>query len=177
MSYDAIKALHIIFMVTWFAGLFYIVRLFIYQVEAEELPEEEKKVLIPYLQKIQRPLWFGITWPGMILTAAFGTTLFIMNPALLQQGFIHVKIALVTGLIAYHIHCHRIYKKQQQRIYPHSGLFMRYWNEVATIFLFLIVLVIVLKNNINWVYMAIGMAVLIALILWGVKAYKRRRSK
>lgn len=175
--YTAIKALHIIFMVTWFAGLFYIVRLFIYQTEALEASDEEKKVLIPYLKKIQRPLWFGITWPGMILTAIFGSTMFFLNPELLHYGFIHVKLALVSGLFAYHFYCHAIFKSLQKDEYKHNGMFLRFWNEVATIFLFLIVLVIVLKNSINWLYTSIGMSVLLLLIVWGVLAYKKRRLK
>ena len=165
-------------MVTWFAGLFYIVRLFIYQTELlEDKDEEKKKHLLPYLKKIQRPLWFGITWPGMILTFIFGAVMLWLNPALFKMPFMHVKLTLVTGLIAYHVYCHTIFKKLQKDRYPFSGIFLRYWNEVATLFLFAIVFVIVLKNNTNYAYLLAGLGVLVLLIIWGVKGYKKRRER
>lgn len=177
MTYSIFKALHLIFMVTWFAGLFYMVRLFIYQTEAEEKEEPEKSILREYLKKIQRPLWFGISWPGMILTVVFGSAMLIVNPALLDLPFMHAKLALVIGLIAYHLYCHSIFKQLQVNRYTNSGIWLRFWNEVATIFLFAIVFVIVMKNNFNYTYGAIGLLVLCGLIVWGVFAYKKRRAK
>jgi protoporphyrinogen IX oxidase len=177
MAYDIVKALHLIFMVTWFAGLFYIVRLFIYQAEALEKSEADKKVLIPYLKKIQRPLWYGITWPGMILTTGFGISMFFLNPALLKVWHMHLKLTLVAGLIIYHFICHRIFIQFQKENYMITPLRLRYWNEVATLFLFAIIFVMILKQNLNAWYLVAGLIILSLLIVWGVIAYKKRRSK
>ncbi|HAA01419.1 MAG TPA: protoporphyrinogen IX oxidase [Flavobacteriales bacterium] len=177
MSYLIFKSLHLIFMVTWFAGLFYIVRLFIYQIEAMDKTEEEKKILLPYLKKIQRPLWYGITWPGMILTWIFGVSMLVDNPQFLKMPYIHIKLSLVFGLTVYHVYCHRIFKQLQTEKRPHGSVFLRYWNEVATLFLFTIVFVIVMKNFLNWMYLGAGLLVLSGLIVWGVIAYKKRRAR
>ena len=176
MAYSIFKALHLIFMVTWFAGLFYIVRLFIYQTEAEEKREPEKSILRDYLKKIQKPLWFGITWPGMIFTVVFGSLMLIENPAILQLPFMHAKLGLVLGLISYHLHVHFVFKQLQVNIYRKSSIWLRFWNEVATIFLFAIIFVIVLKQNFNYTYGLIGLVLLCGLITWGVFAYKRKRK-
>ncbi len=177
MSYDIVKALHIIFVVTWFAGLFYIVRLFIYHTEAQAEKEPEKAVLSAYLRKIQRPLWFGITWPSMVLTLIFGSLMLWFNPALFSMPFMHLKLTLVAGLLIYHFICHRMFRRLQQGFFPYSSLKLRLWNEVATLFLFSIVFVIILKQRFDWRYGLIGLALLSLLILWGVYAYKSRRGQ
>lgn len=177
MGFDIFKSLHLIFMVTWFAGLFYMVRLFIYQVEARDKRPEEQSILLPYLKKIQRPLWYGITWPGMVLTLLFGISMLFSNPALLKMPYMHAKLGLVAGLVLYHFYCHAVFKKLQRNEYPHSSVFLRYWNEVATLFLFAIVFVIVLKNRLNWLYLSAGLLQLTLLIIWGVRAYKKKREK
>jgi len=92
MNYLYLKALHIIFIVTWFAGLFYIVRLFVYQVEAAEKSNEELK---SQLALMARRLWLGITWPSAIITLIFGTSLIISNPAWLKLPFMHIKLGFV----------------------------------------------------------------------------------
>ncbi len=177
MTYLIIKSLHLIFIVTWFAGLFYIVRIFIYQVESNQKAEPEKSILVKEYKKNARPLWFGITWPSMILTVIFGTTLLIIRPELLKLPFMHVKLGLVSLLIAYHFICHSIYTKLQKDIYSVTSMRLRMWNEVATLFLFSIIFVIVMKQYINWYYALGGFIVLVALTWWGIIAYKKRREK
>ncbi len=177
MTYLILKSLHLIFIVTWFAGLFYIVRIFIYQVECNLKPEPDRSILVKEYKKNARPLWYGITWPSMILTVIFGTSLLIYNPALLKMPFMHVKLGLVIGLIVYHFICHSIYKKLQRDIYSLTSMRLRIWNEVATLFLFAIIFVIVMKQYINWYYALAGFIVLIGLTWWGIVAYKKRREK
>lgn len=177
MSYFILKALHLIFVVTWFAGLFYIVRLFIYQTEANEKSEPEKSILVNAYKKNARPLWFGITWPSMILTVIFGTSLLITRPELLKMPFMHVKLGLIVLLMGYHFYCHVIYKQLQNDNYSMSSFSLRLFNEVATLFLFAIIFVIVLKQFINWYYALGGLVVLAGLTYWGVMAYKKRREK
>jgi putative membrane protein len=177
MAYLIIKSLHLIFIVTWFAGLFYIVRIFIYQVESNAKSEPEKGILVKEYKKNARPLWYGITWPSMILTVIFGTVLLIIRPELLKLPFMHVKLGLVILLIVYHFICHSIYKSLQKDIYSISSMRLRMWNEVATLFLFSIIFVIVMKQYINWYYALAGFIVLIGLTWWGIVAYKKRREK
>ncbi len=152
MSYFILKALHLIFVVTWFAGLFYIVRIFIYQTESNEKQEPEKSILVNAYKKNARPLWLGITWPSMILTVIFGTSLLIARPELLKMPFMHVKLGLIILLIGYHFYCHTIFKKLQNDHYSMSSFGLRLFNEVATLFLFAIIFVIVLKQYINFYY-------------------------
>ena len=108
-SYNIIKSLHIVFMVSWFAGLFYIVRLFIYHVEAGEKVTEEKLILQNQYKIMQKRLWYIIAWPSMILTVIFGAWLLVLNPAWLSQGFMHVKLTFAFFLVIYHIICHKIF--------------------------------------------------------------------
>src|SRR5215467_13070915 len=111
--YFYLKAIHIIFIVTWFAGLFYIVRLFIYNTEANEKPEPEKSILNNQLGLMSRRLWFGITWPSAILTLILGpATMFYegWNTSLFQPAgqWLLIKLIFVLGLYAYHFSLHSI---------------------------------------------------------------------
>src|SRR5690349_570746 len=103
-SMEYILALHIIFIVTWFAGLFYIVRLFIYHVEADQKAEPERNILIKQFQVMQRRLWYGITWPSAVLTFIFGPILWLgYFPQYTFQAFFILKLCFVAGLALYHL--------------------------------------------------------------------------
>lgn len=177
MAYLYVKALHIIFIVTWFAGIFYIVRIFIYQIEANERPEEERKVLVPEYKRNARRLWLGITWPSAVLTLIFGGWLLYLSPDYLKQGYMHVKLGLVALLYVYQLLCHRMYKQLQRDEYKHSSQQLRFWNEVATIFLFAIVFIIVLKSAMDMVW-GIMWTIILSLVLYvAIVIYKKIRSK
>lgn len=175
--YQTITALHIIFIVTWFAGLFYIVRLFVYQVEAREKPEPEKSILSQQFKLMAKRLWFGITWPSMILTVILGPMLLVLNPNLLKAPFMHIKLTFVAGLLVYHIYCHVIYKRLQKDEGNYSSTFLRIWNEVATLFLVAIVFLIVVQNQINWIYGVLGFVLFGVVIMVAIKIYKQIREK
>jgi putative membrane protein len=175
--YKVILALHIIFIVTWFAGLFYIVRLFIYQTEANEKPENERTVLVPQYQLMSKRLWYGITWPSFILTMILGPWLLYLNQGLLHMSFMHIKLAFVVGLIIYFFICHAMFKKLQRGEKSKSSTFFRVWNEVATLFLVAIVFLIVMQNNVNWVYGTLGFILFAILIMVAIKIYKNIRNK
>ena len=107
MIYSIIKALHIIFVVTWFAGLFYIVRLFIYSAEANQEKDEQKKlILLEQFAIMKRRLWFGITWPSAIITLLFGLYLVYLYSAF--PAWLILKLVLLIFLYAYHYSCHYI---------------------------------------------------------------------
>ncbi|WP_439883327.1 CopD family protein [Pontibacter sp. MBLB2868] len=177
MSFLYFKALHIIFVVTWFAGLFYIVRLFIYFAEAAEKPEPDKSILQQQLLIMQKRLWFGITWPSAILTLIFGTSIVISlhlyDPL---PGWLIWKLTFVAGLYVYHFLCHRIFKQQQQGILKYSATQLRVWNEVATLFLISIVFLVVLKSSLSMLWGIIGLVLFSAMLMLAIRIYKRLRE-
>lgn len=175
--YLYIKSLHIIFVVTWFAGLFYIVRLFIYQTEALHKPEPEKSILHNQLSKMSRLLWNIITWPSAIITLILATTLLVLQPFWLQQPFMHIKLTFVFLLYLYHFSCHYIYKKLQKGEIKYSSTQLRIWNEVATLFLVAVVFLIVLKNELNWIWGTVGFIGFGILLMVAIKIYKAFRKK
>ena len=174
--YKVILSLHIIFIVTWFAGLFYIVRLFVYQQEAKLKSPEEQKILIPQYQLMSKRLWYGITWPSFVLTAILGPSLLFINSGLLYLPFMHIKLTLVLGLFIYHFICHSFFLKLQKDETTKSGNFFRIWNEVATLFLVAIVFIIVMKNEVNWIYGTLGFIAFGIILMLAIKIYKSMRS-
>ncbi len=169
-----LKALHIVALVAWFAGLFYIVRLFVYLRETQDRPPAERAVLEPQLQLMSRRLWFGITWPAGIATVIFGTWLasyFVPPPPWLMLKFV-----LVAGLLGYHGACHVMHARLQAGHGVASGRFFRIWNEVATLFLVAIVFVVVLKDGLKMVYGVAGLLVFAAVLMVGITAYRRLRQ-
>jgi protoporphyrinogen IX oxidase len=177
MAFDYIKSLHIIFIVTWFAGLFYIVRLFIYQTEAMDRPEEERKILKPQLDLMAKRLWMGITWPSAILTLIFGFWTLYYRWGFLQLEFMQAKLAFVFILYIYHIKCHFIYKELQKDITRWTSDQLRYWNEGATVLLFAIVFLIVLKSFADMAWGLVGLIGLSAALMLGIWAYKKVRER
>lgn len=144
-AYPYLKALHLVAVVSWFAGLLYIVRLFIYHVEAAARPDAERKVLEAQFTLMERRLWFGITWPAMIATAVFGAWMMIRIRAW-EAGWFQLKLGLLALLIGYHLYCGRIRKNLETgRCRLTSGQ-LRIWNEIATLLLFAIVFAAVLKS-------------------------------
>lgn len=177
MTFLYLKAVHIVFIVTWFAGLFYMPRLFVYIIEAHEKSEPDKSVLLKQLNMMSSRLWFGITWPSAIITLGMGASLLITQPEWLSQGFMHLKLSLVFLLYLYHLSLHVIYKQLKNGQVKFSSTQMRLWNEVATIFLISIVFTIVLKNMLSVAWGLAGLLVVTLLIVAGIKIYKKYRDE
>jgi len=175
--YNYILAIHIIFVVCWMAGLFYIVRLFIYHTEAQQKPEPDRTILSDQFEIMERKLWYIISTPSMLLVLAAGITMLILNSGLLQQRWMQIKLAFVIGLLVYHIICQRKMNQMSKGIYTWSSTQLRIWNEVATIFLFAIVFLVVLKSAVNWIYGIIGLVLFTLIIMSAVKVYKYYRTK
>jgi len=180
--YPYLKALHIIFVVTWFAGLFYMPRLFIYATEAAELPDAERTVLQKQFAIMQRRLWYGITWPSAIITLIFGISV------LFEGGWHHnlfepagkwllIKLLFVIFLYGYHYSLHRIFIQEKKGIYRYTSQQLRAWNEVATIFLFAIVMLAVVKQSMGLVWGLGGLFAFIAVLFIAIRIYKRTRKK
>lgn len=175
--YPYIKSLHLIFVITWFAGLFYIVRLFVYQIEASQKTTPEKEILGKQLKIMASRLWNIITWPSMILAVAFGVCLLFINSALLNLPWMQVKLAFVVVLIIYQFKCHQIFKQLQKGEVKYSSNYMRLFNEVPTLILFAVVFLVILKSAVNWIYGTIGIFVFAIMLMMGYKIYKRIREK
>ena len=168
------KALHIIFVVTWFAGLFYIVRLFVYQTEANDKGEPERSILTSHLKVWSKRLWYGITWPSAFLATTFGL---LLMPPWLGQNWLNIKLILVAGLWGYHHIIHFRFKELQKDIYKYSGQKLRVFNEIATIFLVSIVFLVTLKNVLSLVWGLIGLAIFVVVLLVAIRVYKNWREQ
>ncbi|MDE3143334.1 MAG: CopD family protein [Bacteroidota bacterium] len=180
--YLYLKALHIIFVVTWFAGLFYMPRFFIYLTEAGEKSEAEKKILRDQLLIMTNRLWYIITWPSAILTLIFGVVVLLTGPWLpilfLPEGrWLLLKLIFVLLLYAYHFTIHKIYLQEAKGIYKYTSQQLRIWNEVATILLFAIVFLVTVKESISFVWGLIGLIAFIIILMSGIKIYKSIRNK
>ena len=175
--YNYIKSLHLIFVITWFAGLFYIPRLFIYHIEAAGKPSPEREILTTQLKLMTKRLWNIITWPSAILCTFFALWMLHLNPGLIYQPWMQVKLGFVVLLFAYHIKNHFIYKQLQRDEIKYSGNYMRIWNEGATLILFAVIFLVILKSAINWIFGVVGILVLGILLMLGIKLYKRVREQ
>lgn len=175
--YDYIKALHLIFIITWFAGLFYVVRLFVYQAEADSKPSPEKEILIKQYQLMTYRLWYIITWPSAVLATIFAITMLFLRPVLLSLDYMQVKFGFVLLLFLYHAKCHGYFIKLQKGTSTKSPGFFRLWNEGATIILFAVVFIIIVKSAINWIFGVIGIIGFSILLMLGYKFYKKIREK
>lgn len=173
--YLYIKALHIIFVVTWFAGLFYIVRLFIYYTEAQEKEEPARSILQEQLGIMMKRLWFGITWPSAVLTFIFGPWMVFLLGSI--PGWLWVKLAFVLGLYIYHFLLHGIYKGLINGRFKYSSTQLRIWNEVATIFLVAIVFLVILKSLLSTLWALVGLVVFTVCLLVAIRVYKSVREK
>ena len=175
--YNYIKSLHLIFVVTWFAGLFYEPRLFIYHIEASKKISPAKEILENQLKIMSRRLWYIIAWPSAILATMFAIWLLVLMPGLLYQSWMLVKIVFIFLLYAYHLKTHQMFLELQRDEIRYSSNFMRIWNEGATLFLFAIVFLAIVKSAIHLVFILLGTFGLIVLLMVAIKLYKRLRDK
>jgi protoporphyrinogen IX oxidase len=172
--YLYIKALHIIFIVTWFSGMFYIVRLFIYNTEASEKTGPERDILVKQLGIMSRRLWLGITWPSAILTLIFGPWMWIMLGG--TPGWLAMKLVFVVLLYLYHFTLHILFREQQKGIFRFSSQKLRIWNEMATLLLFAIVFLASVKQAMSWVFGLAGIVSLAIVLMIAIRIYKRLRK-
>jgi putative membrane protein len=156
-------------------------RLFIYNTEALEKPEAERNVLQAQFGIMMKRLWFGITWPSALLTLLLG--LFVLfngnwdTVVFRMEGrWLLIKLIFVIGLYAYHFSLHRIYRQQSSGIFRYSSNQLRMWNEVATIFLFAIVMLVVVKQSMSLAYGMAALAILVLLLMLGIRIYRRARG-
>jgi protoporphyrinogen IX oxidase len=179
MPYLWFKAFHIIGVVVWFAGLFYLVRLFIYHVEANEESEPAQSILKKQYGLMEKRLLNIITTPGMIVTVACAIGLVINEPALMKQGWLHAKLTFVVLLLGYHYYCTRLVKQLEAGTCRWSGQQLRGLNEAPTVLLVVIVLLAVFKGSFPtsatvWVIFSLVVAMVVTIQLY---ARKRRLDR
>ena len=177
MNYLIFKSLHIISVVTWFAGLFYMPRLFVYFAEANAKPEVEKTILQNQFKIMQRRLWYGITIPSAIAVLILGGSLLQNFMPLTDHPWLMLKLVFVAGLYGYFFFLHKIFKQQQNNIIAFSPMALRVINEISTIFLFAIVFLVILKNIMNMVYGIIALVGFILILMIAIKIYKNIRER
>lgn len=171
-----VKSFHIIFVVTWFAGLFYMVRLFVYFCEAQDKDDVERVILSNQYKIMMRRLWYFITVPSMVLTVIFGAWLLAFNTDYFGQPWMWAKLVFVLLLIAYHHVCGAIYKKFKEDIVNTTAIKMRLWNEGATLLLFVIVFLVELQDSMDALIGIGGFIGLAILLMAGIRLYKIYRK-
>ena len=159
------------------AGLFYGVRLFIYHTEAQDKPEPAKTILSDQFEILERRLWWAIATPSMYLVILAGATMLYINPFILKQPWMHIKLLFVAGLIIYHFVCQSKMKQMAKGVYKWTSIQLRLWNELATVILFAIVFLVVLKSAVNWIFGVLGIILFSFILMSAVKIYKLLREK
>ena len=177
MAYYWYKAFHLIGIVVWFAGLFYLVRLFVYHAEAEQQPEPAQTILKNQYEIMEKRLYNIITTPGMVVTVAMAIGLISTEPEILKSGWLHIKLTFVALLLIYHFWCGRIMKKLEKGESNWTGQQFRALNEAPTLLLVVIVLLAVFKNSLpldltTWLIVALVISMVAAIQLYAKKRKK-----
>ncbi len=182
MLYTILKAIHIIFMVSYFAGIFYLVRLFVYYKDTDEFEEQKKLILREQYVFMARRLWNIITVPAGLIMLITGITMIFLNLGLMKTPWFHLKLTFLLGLAAYHFWVWKKIikiKKLNAKELPIENLKLRQANEIATFILFLVVFTVILKNSVieYWWQLIVGFIAIVILIMGTVKLVNRNNNK
>ena len=175
MAYLWFKSFHIIGFVAWFAGLFYIPRLFIYHIEVEERQEPVKTALKEEYSRIEKLLYKLIMMPAMIFTIVMAIGIISTEPEVIKETWLHVKLFFVVLLVGFHFYCGRLIHQLEAGTCPVSGLQMRRINEIPTILLGLVVLLAIFKDSLPTNITVWGTTVLILVFAVIIQLYARKR--
>jgi len=126
---------------------------------------------------MSKRLWYIITWPSAVLASFFAFWMIYLVPSYLTMPWMHVKLSFVLALYFYHAGCQKIFKQQQMNSVKYTSFKLRIWNEVATILLFAIVFLVVLKSAISWIWGVIGIILLGILLMLSIRLYKKIKLK
>ena len=182
MLYIIIKALHIIFMVSYFAGIFYLVRIFVYYKDTDDFADEKKKILREQYIFMARRLWNIITVPAGVIMTVCGITMILLNFGLMKMPWFHLKLTFLVGLAFFHYWAWRkllLIKKLNGEMLSTSNVKLRQINEIATFILFLVVFTVILKSSVieYWWQLITGFFVLVFLIMMTVKLVNKNKKK
>lgn len=164
-------------MVTWFAGLFYIVRLFIYHREANDQTEPELSILTRQFSIMERRLWYAITWPSAVLCTLMGVIMLVMDPVLLHISYMQLKLGFIVALLIYQFATHKLFRQFQgpTAILP-SSIRLRFFNEFPTVILIAVIFIIIKKDSFSWISGLIGILGVAILLSVAIKWYQRLRK-
>jgi putative membrane protein len=177
MDFLYVKAIHIVFVVSWFAALFYIVRLFIYATEAQKQEEPARQVLTNQLLIMQKKLWYIIGWPAMIGTFIFGFWMILLNVEYyFAQPWMWLKLIAVALLAGYHFRCQYIFSQQRKGVFT-SSFKLRMFNELATVLLVAIVFLVVVKSTSGLIWGVLGLFGFAGILMLAVSLYRKSREK
>ena len=176
MLYLYAKAIHIIFVICWMAGLFYMPRLFVYHTESKQKADVEYQVLHKQFVIMENRLWWVITTPAMYLTIASALVMLYVNPGLLTAAWMQVKLCFVIALVLYHFKSQQIMHTLRDEKSTWTSTQLRMWNEVSTIILFAIVFLVILKSAFGWILGVVGIVGLGIVLMILVKLYKKYRQ-
>ncbi len=177
MDLQYLKAIHLVFVVSWFAALFYIVRLFIYATEAQQRDHTARPILTNQLVIMQRRLWQIIGWPAMVGTVISGSWMLALQwNYYMSQPWMHLKLFTVLLLVVYHIRCSIILRQQNKGIFKISSFKLRLLNELATVFLVAIVFLVMIKSTTGLLWGLLGLIVFAGLLMLAVTLYRRSRK-
>lgn len=175
MAYFWLKAFHIVGFVCWFAGMFYLPRLFVYHAEAYEQPEPARSILKSQYQIMEKRLYSIIMTPAMVLTVAMAVGLISLEPSVLREPWLQVKIACVVILMGYHHYCKRIMKKLAADECRMSAQHFRWFNEFPTVFFIVVVLLAVFKNSLPTDITVWGIFAMVIGFAAAIQLYARKR--
>ena len=176
-TYLWFKSLHIIGVIVWFSGLFYLVRLFIYHEESRNLEDKLKIAFNNQYTLMEKRLANIITTPGMILALSMAICMVIMQPSLLSEKWLQIKISFVLGLVIYHYYCYKIMNSLQNGTSEISAKNLRLLNELPTLLLFVIVLLVIFKNNFPTSIATWSVVGLVIFMLASIQLYAKIRKK
>lgn len=178
MLFSLAKAIHIVGFISWFTGLFAIVRLYVYHAESSEKPPEQCRVLREQNELMQARMWKIITTPAMVVTIVAGMWTAHEAYGLPQMPpWLHLKIGLIVGLLIYHHMCGRIRKQQAAGTSTWTGHQLRVFNEGATMFMAAIVFLAVFKTTMSALWGAVGLLALGVTMMMGIRLYRRVRER
>lgn len=175
MAYQWFKAFHLVGIVCWFAGMFYLPRLFVYHAEANEQPEPARSILKNQYQIMEKRLFSIIMTPAMLLTIAMAIGLISTEPEVLREPWLHIKLVCVALLLVYHHLCLRIMKQFAADTCKMTGQQFRWFNEFPTVLFVIVVMLAVFKNNLPTSATAWGIFGMVVAMAAFIQLYARKR--
>lgn len=181
MLYTIIKAIHIIFMVSYFAGIFYLARLFVYYKDTDDFEDTKQNILREQYAFMAKRLWNIIVIPAGIIMLTAGIVMIFLNSGLMKMAWFHLKLTFLIALLAYHIWCWKktiLMQKLRGQTFPIPNIKLRQYNEIATFILFSVVFTVILKSWAidYWWQLLLGFFVVIILIMGTVKLVNKNRK-
>ena len=171
-----IKALHVIFIVAWFSGLFFLGRIFVYHREAFEKDPAAKDVLLPLFLSAERRVWYIIIWPSLIITLVLGSILMVKTGAY-REGWFHLKLLLILFFLGYHVFYARLRKQFRKEDVALSSVKLRLLNEVPFFFLIFISFTVYLRSFFSGLWAGAVLVILLVSLAFIVRFFRQFKKK